>query len=81
MVNSEPAAVPMHGELGTLRWQAPELFPDIVYPDSNDIERRTTATDVYSFALVCYEVSPHLYFGSRVHLTLALDVLGPISIP
>jgi serine/threonine protein kinase len=37
---------------GTLRWQAPELLLD------TDTDSRTTfATDVYAFAMVCYEVS------------------------
>ena len=36
---------------GTLRWQAPELLL------GTDTDPRTTfATDVYAFAMVCYEV-------------------------
>jgi len=39
---------------GTLRWQAPELFPDEL---SSHIERpNTKATDVYAYGLVCYEM-------------------------
>jgi len=41
----------------TLRWQAPELLPDITGGDFSNTELcNTTATDVYSFALVCYEM-------------------------
>ena len=36
---------------GTLRWQAPELL------GGDDDSRTTFATDVYAFAMVCYEVS------------------------
>jgi serine/threonine protein kinase len=36
---------------GTLRWQAPELLLGM------DTDSHTTfATDVYAFAMVCYEV-------------------------
>jgi serine/threonine protein kinase len=42
---------------GTLRWQAPELLL------GTDTDTRTTfATDVYAFAMVCYEVIQFLYF-------------------
>ena len=37
---------------GTLRWQAPELLLG-----EDDDSRTTFATDVYAFAMVCYEVS------------------------
>jgi serine/threonine protein kinase len=43
---------------GTLRWQAPELFPDMAGGVTAGIEQRNTfATDIYAFALVCYEAS------------------------
>jgi len=43
---------------GTLRWQAPELFPDMSKTDVSGTEQRETlATDIYAFAFVCYEVS------------------------
>jgi hypothetical protein len=42
---------------GTLRWQAPELLPDIWSPLSPTSEpHNTMETDVYAFALVGYEV-------------------------
>ena len=42
----------MNRTAGTLRWQAPELLL------SEDGDSHTTfATDVYAFAMVCYEVS------------------------
>jgi serine/threonine protein kinase len=43
---------------GTPRWQAPELLPDMTSDDASSTERHNTrATDIYAFALVCYEVS------------------------
>jgi serine/threonine protein kinase len=43
---------------GTLRWRAPELFPDMQNLDSDEKQPQSTfATDVYAFALVCYEVT------------------------
>ena len=46
---------------GTLRWQAPELLLDIEKVDSEmpdqDKILNTEASDVYAFALVCYEVT------------------------
>ena len=38
---------------GTLRWQAPEL----IEPPSDEWAKATPASDIYSFACVCYEVS------------------------
>jgi serine/threonine protein kinase len=38
---------------GTLRWQAPELLRD----DDEVLNTNTMATDIYAFAMVCYEVS------------------------
>ena len=37
----------------TLRWQAPELID----PPSDESAKATPASDIYSFACVCYEVS------------------------
>ena len=48
---------------GTLRWQAPELFPDMTILEQDTIERRNTmASDIYAYGLVCYEVNCDLYF-------------------
>ena len=42
---------------GTLRWQAPELLFG-----TTDTDLCTTfATDVYAFAMVCYEVSRFMF--------------------
>lgn len=47
---------------GTLRWQAPELFPDMGGVESEITERRnTTATDIYAYGLVCYEMFSDQY--------------------
>lgn len=54
-----------HRGTGTLRWQAPELFQDVLDSGTDDTSQRNTpATDVYAFALVCYEVSlsPPFFF-------------------
>ena len=45
-----------HRITGTLRWQAPEL---LIGADVNS--RTTFATDVYAFAMVCYEVSRFVF--------------------
>jgi serine/threonine protein kinase len=43
---------------GTLRWQAPELIPDMQGPEPDVSEsRKTMATDIYAYGLVCYEVN------------------------
>ena len=42
-----------HHSSGTLRWQAPELID----PPADKSARATPASDIYSFACVCYEVS------------------------
>ena len=42
-----------HQSSGTLRWQAPELID----PPSDELANATIASDIYSFACVCYEVS------------------------
>ena len=39
----------------TLRWSAPELFSGV------HSRGHTFATDIYAFALVCYEVSYDLF--------------------
>lgn len=48
---------------GTLRWQAPELLFDTIGADSSDTARHnnTKASDVYAFALVCYEVNQIIF--------------------
>jgi hypothetical protein len=43
---------------GTLRWQAPELLPDML-GNSFTEPRNTKATDVYAFAVVGYEARIH----------------------
>ncbi|KAF7968676.1 hypothetical protein HWV62_29725 [Athelia sp. TMB] len=47
-----------HGAVGTLNWTGPELLPDFHNPESIDYETRCPdqASDVYSFAMVCYEI-------------------------
>jgi serine/threonine protein kinase len=47
----------MNRTVGTLRWQAPELFPDMKSDVAGPKHHNTFATDVYAFALVCFEVS------------------------
>ena len=47
---------------GTLRWQAPELFPDMNNFEDTIERHNTKASDVYAYGLVCYEVSCDLYF-------------------
>lgn len=43
--------------MGTVRWQAPELIPDMQGLDPDVIDRRNTmATDIYAYALVCHEM-------------------------
>ena len=42
-----------HHSIGTLRWQAPELID----PPTDKSAKATPASDIYSFACVCYEVS------------------------
>ncbi|KIM87647.1 hypothetical protein PILCRDRAFT_287169 [Piloderma croceum F 1598] len=42
------------GTAGTLRWQAPELL--LSMENREHKQRKTKATDVYAFALVCYEM-------------------------
>ena len=55
-----------HGSSGTLRWQAPEL----IKPSSDESAKATPASDIYSFACVCYEVS-----GVGVSKTLSWKAL------
>jgi serine/threonine protein kinase len=45
------------GTAGTLRWQAPELLLNMENREHK--QRKSEATDVYAFALTCYEVSAH----------------------
>ena len=52
-------ATTMNGSImmpGTVRWFAPELFPSM-QPNVQVSRCHTFATDIYAFALVCYEVS------------------------
>lgn len=44
-----------HKGMGTVRWMAPELFDPQNTQETTP--QNTQATDVYSFALVCYEAS------------------------
>jgi serine/threonine protein kinase len=47
-----------HKATGTLRWQAPELFPDMGNQEADNNEgHNTTASDVYAYGLVCHEVN------------------------
>jgi hypothetical protein len=50
----------------SVRWLAPELL----FPEEFGLEdaRRTKETDVYSFAMVMYEVGPLCIFRIRVAL-------------
>ena len=41
--------------MGTPRWLAPELIPNA--PDAQVKRHHTYASDIYAFALVCYEAS------------------------
>ena len=55
-----------------MRWQAPELF--LIDMDTlNTDGGNTFATDVYAFAMVCYEVS-RITSHQEIHLNTALDV-------
>jgi serine/threonine protein kinase len=61
---------------GTLKWQAPELLPDMLGRGTQTPEPyNTTATDVYAFALVGYEVSNITVLCCNFLLNLAPDVL------
>jgi len=64
---------------GTLRWQAPELIPDMHGEEPDVGERRNSmATDVYAYALVCYEVN-HIIENAREYVTERCDRCSPIS--
>lgn len=45
------------GITGTLRWQAPELFPDWTSEEEITDPSNTKATDIYAYAVTCWEVS------------------------
>jgi hypothetical protein len=66
---------------GTLRWQAPELFPDL---DLQSLEPEVTdwynnmATDVYAYSLVCHEVNH--FQKLREHVSDQYDRCSPTSI-
>ncbi|KAF7983227.1 hypothetical protein HWV62_23518 [Athelia sp. TMB] len=55
---------------GTLNWTAPELLPDMTKPESSSYEMKQpdSACDVYSFAMVCYEVSVQSLYSSARQL-------------
>ena len=40
---------------GTLRWQSPELLPDIDNIEAA-VQASTAQSDIYAFGMVCYEV-------------------------
>jgi len=48
---------------GTARWQAPELFLNVENREQK--RRKTEATDIYAFALICYEVS-NMHSSQRI---------------
>lgn len=51
--NTNMAITTTNNNLGTLRWQAPELLD----PEADDASCVTTlASDVYAYGCVCYEV-------------------------
>ena len=53
--------------IGTPRWLAPELFSQAGVEQRRVKQRHTYATDIYAFALVCYEASYIcLHFGNAV---------------
>lgn len=65
--------------MGTVRWQAPELIPDMQGEDPDVTDRRnTTATDIYAYALVCHEVN-HILETSPRYITERYDRCSPIS--
>jgi serine/threonine protein kinase len=67
---------------GTLRWQAPELIPDMTGEEPDVGERRNSiASDVYAYALVCHEVN-RIIENAREYVTERCDptnFLSPIS--
>lgn len=70
----------MNRTAGTLRWQAPELFPD-TDPDPDGTEQyNTTTTDIYAYGFVCYEGSHMSQLGLSTISNLAIDVLRQISV-
>jgi len=80
-MESKPGSTSMNRTAGTLRWQAPELFPDMDSDAENIQHRNTFATDVYAYGLVCYEASQILRFVLRITSEFALDVLRYLPIP
>ena len=55
-VDSRPVVTPFPsgGLVGAMKWQAPELLLD---SESEHVtQRNTTASDIYAFGMVCYEV-------------------------
>lgn len=71
---------------GTLRWQAPELIPDMQgrEPDMSE-SRKTMATDIYAYGLVCYEVN-HVsnsddLVTKQYHRCFPTSIHSPIWLP
>jgi serine/threonine protein kinase len=65
-------SAPMTRTWGTLRWQAPELLD----PDLDDAKCiNTMASDVYAYALVCYEVSD-VYPGDQHRFSLLSQIFS-----
>ena len=58
-VNFTSSSMRTRATVGTLNWTGPELLPDHENPESTEYEKRRPdqASDVYSFAMVCYEVN------------------------
>lgn len=61
---------------GTPRWQAPELLPDMTNADASITEcHNTKATDVYAFALVCFEAS-EIYNSPRKFHQISVQIFS-----
>lgn len=60
------------GTSGTTRWNAPELMPDMdSLEDESDTKRPNAASDVYAFAMVCYEASSQY---NRKYIHIFIDI-------
>lgn len=57
---------------GTLRWQAPELFG---YDGDEELVSNTKATDIYAYAMVCWEVCSDPSNVDMVNPDRPLDIL------
>jgi serine/threonine protein kinase len=71
------------GSSGTMKWQAPELFPELLDLDLDGIgQPNTQATDIYAFAMVCYEVRQICIGHCITALIITMpDVFRQISLP